>query len=315
MGDYICATQHLSLEEDLMYRRLLDLYYMGEKALTKDERQLFRLTKAASEITQEAVRTVLAEFFQLTDIGWVNKRAEIELKVMRDLRDEKQARRLNEKDRMRRHREKRSQMFDALRAIDVVPAWDISLEELEILYLQSCEKGEESLQRVQLKPATHLQRVQNETATAIPIPIPIPTPIPTPRTNIKKPNTATAVAPPEGVSELVWIDFCQLRKSKRAHLSSTALGVIQKEAVKAGWTLEQALQESCARGWTGFKANWVSDKPTGQWASKPSFTTTVPGNDKPDPALEKIKADRLLAVPIPLHLKSQIRELLQRSKP
>ena len=144
-----------------MYRRLLDLYYMGEKALTKDERQLFRLTKANSEITQEAVRTVLGEFFQLTEIGWVNKRAEIELKVMCDLRDEKQSRKLNEKERMRRHREKRAQMFDALRAIDVVPAWDISLEKLEVLFQDRCGKEGENLQPVQVKPATHLQRVQN----------------------------------------------------------------------------------------------------------------------------------------------------------
>ena len=32
---------------------------------------------------------------------------------------------------------------------------------------------------------------------------------------------------------------------------------IAKEAQKAGWTLEQALAECAARGWRGFKAEWV----------------------------------------------------------
>jgi len=88
----------------------------------------------------------------------------------------------------------------------------------------------------------------------LPIPLPLPLPLP-----IKK-NTS-AVAPPDGVSESVWQDFCQHRKDKKAKLTQTALDGITREAAKAGWTLEAALSECCARGWTGFKADWVSDKP------------------------------------------------------
>ncbi len=154
---------------------------------------------------------------------------------------------------------------------------------------------------------------KNSTLVELPTPTPTPIPIPIPKTNTKKQNTATFVAPPDGVSDLVWLDFCQLRKTKRAHLSSTAIEVIRREADKAGWTLEQALRESCARGWTGFKANWVNVQAVPTWADKTPFTTTVPGNDKPDPALEKIKADRLIAVPMPEHVKVHFRELFQRS--
>jgi len=39
------------------------------------------------------------------------------------------------------------------------------------------------------------------------------------------------------------------------------LSIISKEAQKAGWSLEAALQECAARGWRGFKADWVQDKP------------------------------------------------------
>jgi hypothetical protein len=43
---------------------------------------------------------------------------------------------------------------------------------------------------------------------------------------------------------------------------NTDIKSIQKEADKAGWSLEQALAECAARGWRGFKASWVQEKLT-----------------------------------------------------
>jgi hypothetical protein len=80
-----------------------------------------------------------------------------------------------------------------------------------------------------------------------------------PITNNQTKNTS-AIAPPDGVVESVWADFVELRKSKKAKLTQTALDGITREADKAGWTLENALRECCSRGWTGFKADWVADK-------------------------------------------------------
>ena len=89
-----------------------------------------------------------------------------------------------------------------------------------------------------------------------------------PITNNQKPKKKTsAIAPPVGVSESVWSDFCQHRKAKGAKLTQTAIDGIQAEAGKAGWALEAALRECCARGWTGFKADWVADKPGNRSAS------------------------------------------------
>ena len=62
---------------------------------------------------------------------------------------------------------------------------------------------------------------------------------------------------PEGVLPEVWQDFVQQRKAKRAAITETAIKGIQREANKAGITLNAALQEICARGWTGFKAEWM----------------------------------------------------------
>ena len=84
IGDYASATQHLTLEEDAMYRRLLDLQYMSEKPLPKEERQLYRLTRAATESHREAMLTVLREFFDETPEGWISRRAMAEIEVMQE---------------------------------------------------------------------------------------------------------------------------------------------------------------------------------------------------------------------------------------
>ena len=84
IGDYASATRHLSWDEDAAFRRLLDVYYTTEKPIPLDERQVFRLVVAQTEAQREAVRTVLAEFFERTEDGWRNKRAEAEIEAMRD---------------------------------------------------------------------------------------------------------------------------------------------------------------------------------------------------------------------------------------
>lgn len=62
-----------------------------------------------------------------------------------------------------------------------------------------------------------------------------------------------------GVASEVVADFRALRKAKKAPITETAVAGIQREAEKAGLTLEQALRACCERGWTGFKAEWVHD--------------------------------------------------------
>jgi uncharacterized protein YdaU (DUF1376 family) len=75
IGDYISHTSHLSNEEDLAYRRLIDLYYQTEQPFTKNLGFLARRIKS----TEEVVATVLVEFFEECDDGWRNKRADEEI--------------------------------------------------------------------------------------------------------------------------------------------------------------------------------------------------------------------------------------------
>ena len=77
-------------------------------------------------------------------------------------------------------------------------------------------------------------------------------------------NTKNTVAPPDGVTDIVWQDWLTLRKTKKAAVTQTALDGIIREAGKAGISLQAALETCCARGWTGFKADWLKDKNAGQ---------------------------------------------------
>jgi hypothetical protein len=80
-------------------------------------------------------------------------------------------------------------------------------------------------------------------------------------TEVEKEKETKAKAP-EGVSPEVWDSFVKQRKASRAVITQSVIRSIQKEADKAGWTLEQALAECAARGWRGFKASWVQEKLT-----------------------------------------------------
>ena len=90
IGDYISATQHLSWDEDAAYRRLLDVYYRAEEPLPLDRRALLRLVRATTKAQREAVEAVLGEFFTRTDAGWVNLRADSEVKAVCTLRKAQQ---------------------------------------------------------------------------------------------------------------------------------------------------------------------------------------------------------------------------------
>jgi hypothetical protein len=77
----------------------------------------------------------------------------------------------------------------------------------------------------------------------------------------RAPRAQTSVSRPEDVTEQVWNDFVEFRKSRRARVNETVLSRLRSQASAAGWTMDAALAESVMRGWTGFKAEWVLNRP------------------------------------------------------
>jgi len=77
IGDYKSHTEHLSESEDLTYRRLLDWYYLHESPIPLDLIEISRQIRMRSH--SDCIASVLQEFFERTDQGWVHHRAEKEI--------------------------------------------------------------------------------------------------------------------------------------------------------------------------------------------------------------------------------------------
>jgi len=75
IGDYKSHTHHLSLIEDLAFRRLLDHYYLHEAPVK--QRDIAR--QIGMKDNEQEVLTVLNEFFISTDQGFINPRADEEI--------------------------------------------------------------------------------------------------------------------------------------------------------------------------------------------------------------------------------------------
>ncbi len=78
IGDYASHTRHLSLLEDLAYRRLLDLYYLKDGHVYGDEADVARQIGMRDHIDE--VTQVLQDFFCIgEDDRWTHDRCDAEM--------------------------------------------------------------------------------------------------------------------------------------------------------------------------------------------------------------------------------------------
>lgn len=134
---------------------------------------------------------------------------------------------------------------------------DTEIAEYREFVTKKSNAGRASAERRLNKRSTGVQQVLNNSSTVVQL-----TNNHKPITNNHKPkrDTATTVAPPDGVSESVWVDFVKHRKDKKAQVTQIVIDGLKKEAEKAGWPLEDVLKEMIIRNWQGFKAHWVQNK-------------------------------------------------------
>ena len=198
IGDYKAATAHLTNEEDLAYRRLLDMYYDSETKIPLDIQWVARRIRVEASV----IRDVLNDMFDRHDDGWFHARC----------------------------------------------------QEVIVAYHAMAEKNRANGRLGGRKKNPVGNPVANDTQ-----PIAKATINYKPETINHKPIKNT-VAPPIGVTDGVWQDWIKLRKEKRAAVTQTAINGIEREAKKAGVSLQVALETCCERGWTGFKADWLASK-------------------------------------------------------
>lgn len=210
IGDYASHTRHLSPIEDIVYRRLLDLYYLHEKPLSERSATVARLVNLLDY--EAEVHSVLNEFFELIDgTGWINQRADEE--ILKYYAKREQASKAGKASANKR-------LNDRL----------------------ANDKPDKKQEKIPIKKKQKIKETRE-----------LPCPL--------------------NVSHEVWVDFLELRKAKKAPVTAAAIAGIEREAGKAQWSLENALIECCARGWNGFKAQWVFDKEQEKELSRNNWNT------------------------------------------
>jgi uncharacterized protein YdaU (DUF1376 family) len=237
IGDYKSHTHHLTVIEDIAYRRLLDHYYLHEAPIK--QRDIAR--QIGMRDHEQEVLSVLDEFFVSTEEGFINDRA------------------------------------------------DRAIAEYHGKKEQASKAGKASAERRFNARSTDVQPTTNqEPLTTNQEPL---------TTNHKPITIKKTVAPPFGVTESVWQDWLKLRKEKKAAVTQTALDGIEREAKKAGVSLQTALETCCARGWTGFKATWMEEKMTPAQKAQNNMHQLTRGLTAPKPFWAKpveMDNDRLL---------------------
>lgn len=133
IGDYAEATAHLTFVEDAAYSRMIRKYYATEKPLPADVKAVQRLVAARTKEEREAVATVLEEFFVLAEDGWHNHRCDTEIARFREGEPEREAKKANEDNRLKRHREERARLFKVLTDNGLHAPWNIGMNELRAM--------------------------------------------------------------------------------------------------------------------------------------------------------------------------------------
>lgn len=79
------------------------------------------------------------------------------------------------------------------------------------------------------------------------------------------------VARPDAIAPELWADYLAVRIAKKGGVvTATALAGLQREAAKAGVSLEQALRTCCELSWVGFNAGWYADRQQGRRPGAPT---------------------------------------------
>ena len=226
IGDYKSHTHHLSHMEDLAYRRLLDFYYLHEQPIK--QREIAR--QIGMKDNEQDVLTVLNEFFLSTDDGFVNPRADKEIKAFREhqaksaygafIRDNPDLKKYVDKDKF-------------------ISAYSLNKHGDYIT----------SLSRDHV-PMMGTSSPHDATNTQYPIP-----------NNQDKKTVATKVARPKSVDKQVWDDWLAIRRAKKLPLTETAWKQLMEEIDKSGFSVDVVIKECCLRGWGAFKVAWLKDNP------------------------------------------------------
>ena len=128
--DYDAATSHLTWDEDLAYSRLIRWYYRKEQPIPADLKEACRQVRAATKIQRDAVQSVLNEFFVLREDGWHNETCDEAINRFKEGEPEREVKKANEENRLRRHRDERARLFKIITDAGEHAHWNTGMETL-----------------------------------------------------------------------------------------------------------------------------------------------------------------------------------------
>ena len=234
VSDYIHDTAHLSIYEDLAFRRLLDLYYTSEKPIPNKTQEVSRRIRMSGH--SDAVQTVLEEFFMF-DIAndcWFHKRCD-----------------------------------------ETISAYQAKAER------------NRAVGKLGGRPKSNPDAIPQETQM-----VSKDNPNHKPITNNHKPIDKKTLGK-RLANDLVlsdeWKEFCV---NERPELNP----VQTFDKFKDYW-IAQAGQKGVKLDWFATWRNWVRNTNAPKQNPADIVRLTVPSNNEPDPALEKIKQDEKVTRP------------------
>jgi uncharacterized protein YdaU (DUF1376 family) len=228
IGDYTSHTAHLSPVEDIAYRRLLDLYYQTESPISKDIASVCRQIRMREYSAD--VQQILSEFFTECESGWVSARCHREIDEYKSKADKARS---NGKlgGRPKKLNESQNNQDGSSSFTNKNPE-------------QTQTKANQEPLTINQEPLTKEYSADKPLVPA-------------------KASRTQFVNQPEDVSEQVWKDWLQLRKTKKAAVTETVVMMARKEAEKARMSLQDFLEIWCVRGSQGLKAEWLKDPEVG----------------------------------------------------
>lgn len=225
IGDFNNATRHLTRIERSIYSDMIDLYYDTEHPLPADHKKLARRLLVVSPEELEAMQSVLDEFFTLGDDGYHNDRCDREIAAYREKSEKASNSAKARWSKDRTEPAKQSEIKDDANALRA--------------------QSESNANQNQNQYTNTDVFVSSQDAPKNPK-----------ETGRDKTITQKQLSENHGIDQQIAKDFLAIRKARRSPLTSTALSGIEREAAKAGVSLETAMRICVEHGWQGFKAEW-----------------------------------------------------------
>jgi len=216
LGDYARDTGHLTALEHGIYNLLLDWYYVNEKPIPPDK--AVKIARGNPEETQ----SVLSEYFELTENGWVHHYADREIEKYRARAD---------------HNRDVGKLGGRPRKSTACEA-----KNPEITQMVSDKNPEETLAT---NPLIHNSKKEKKQKTT--------------RETAALDYSSWPSLPSDSILA-EWLAVRKRKKAVPTQGVIDRMGAKLAEAGKLGYTVDECLTKAVDRNWQGFEPSWLEPK-------------------------------------------------------